>query len=254
MLSFGQQARPALRDEVTPHKVALHVVTQALWAQLYAPPTQLVNAENAYTEREERELVFTLLQLVQVSRCTSLLSHTRHFPPPYCAKSLWGKHHVVVQYMARWMKCPLPPAWTPPPSLDPPAWTPPPPSLDHQGRINDITGKGLRTAVALSTASYYEVCKWQMKGCTEVNTKILCEHPNTKCHARSTIVRSPKQIERSLCITFCVSGVNRELPAACCGGKPVNDVHAAGTPGYRQTWRNTTFTQVQDAPFRPKMP
>ena len=31
-----------------------------------------------------------------------------------CAKSLSGKHHVVVQYMARWMKCPLPP------SLDPP--------------------------------------------------------------------------------------------------------------------------------------
>ncbi len=35
-----------------------------------------------------------------------------------CAKSLQGKHHVVVQYMPRWMKYPLPP------HLDPLAWTP----------------------------------------------------------------------------------------------------------------------------------
>ncbi len=67
--------------------------------------------------------------------------------------------------MARWMKCPLPPC------LDPPAWTPSPspwpgpPCLDPpqacmtcgrqggQERIDDITGKGLLTAVALSTAS-----------------------------------------------------------------------------------------------------
>ncbi len=46
----------------------------------------------------------------------------------HCAKSLEGKHHVVVQYMARWMKCPLAPPGLDPPGLDPPAWTP---SLDH---------------------------------------------------------------------------------------------------------------------------
>ncbi len=48
-----------------------------------------------------------------------------------------AKHHVVVQYMARWMKCPLPPPPNPPsptpspcpnptsPQPDPPSWTPP---------------------------------------------------------------------------------------------------------------------------------
>ncbi len=40
----------------------------------------------------------------------------------FVQKPLEGKHHVVVQYMARWMKCPLPPpAWTTPPRLDPPS-------------------------------------------------------------------------------------------------------------------------------------
>ena len=82
-----------------------------------------------------------------------------------------AKHHVVVQYTARWMKCPLapPPPPTPHPwiplPLDPLA--PDPPALDPkpcgqhdlwktqggQGRIEDIATKGLRTAVALSTAS-----------------------------------------------------------------------------------------------------
>ncbi len=77
----------------------------------------------------------------------------------------WAKHHVVVQNMARWMKCPLPPtptpSPTPPPTLNPPYPQTPPPyprpppcrRQGGQGRIGDITGKGLRTAVALSTAS-----------------------------------------------------------------------------------------------------
>ncbi len=63
------------------------------------------------------------------------------------------KHHVVVQCMARWMKCPLPP---PPPPNPPPQLDPPQTRQGGQGRIDDITGKGLRTAVALSTAS----CLW----------------------------------------------------------------------------------------------
>ena len=55
----------------------------------------------------------SLADAVKVSRSAS--QHHRG----YCAKSLQGKHHVVVQYMARQMKCPLPP-WPGPPCLDPP--------------------------------------------------------------------------------------------------------------------------------------
>ncbi len=70
-----------------------------------------------------------------------------------------AKHHVVVQYMARWMKClqPLSPLWDPLPpvgsplQLDPPQLDPPsadsmtgggqggPGRIDEQGRIDDIT-------------------------------------------------------------------------------------------------------------------
>ncbi len=64
----------------------------------------------------------------------------------------WAKHHVVVQCMARWMKCPLSPSPPPPPGMDPP---PGPPWQGEHGRIDDITGKGLCTAVALSTASCF---------------------------------------------------------------------------------------------------
>ena len=46
-----------------------------------------------------------------------------------CTKFLQGKHHVVVQCMARWMKCPLPPPWPGPPS----PW-PGPPCLDPPGK------------------------------------------------------------------------------------------------------------------------
>ncbi len=74
-----------------------------------------------------------------------------------------AKHHVVVQYMARWMKCPLPLPPHPPPPSQPPTPEPPSPGLPlppdpcgrqgGKGRICDIAGKGLRTAVVLSTAS-----------------------------------------------------------------------------------------------------
>ena len=71
MLSFGQCARAAgsasLQDAVTPHKVALHVVVQELWALTHRAPHELISVENAYSEREERDLMFTVLQLVQVS-------------------------------------------------------------------------------------------------------------------------------------------------------------------------------------------
>ncbi len=75
-----------------------------------------------------------------------------------------SKHYVVVQYMARWLKCPLPLPPDPPLPPQPPTHEAPypqtslPPDPSHgkqggQGGIGDITGKGLRTAVALSTAS-----------------------------------------------------------------------------------------------------
>ncbi len=64
-----------------------------------------------------------------------------------------AKHYVAVQYMARWMKCPLPPPpLAPSPSL-PPCPQTPQGRQGGQGGISNITGKGLRTAVALSTAS-----------------------------------------------------------------------------------------------------
>ncbi len=44
----------------------------------------------------------------------------------FIVRSLFrAKHHVVVQYMARWMKCPLPPSRSPPPQ--PPTPKPPNP-------------------------------------------------------------------------------------------------------------------------------
>ncbi len=73
--------------------------------------------------------------------------------------------------MARWIKCPLAPSPPPtplplpnplplprPPAQTPYPWTPCRPPCRQgrqggQGRIDDITGKGLRAAVALSTAS-----------------------------------------------------------------------------------------------------
>ncbi len=74
-----------------------------------------------------------------------------------------AKHHVVVQYMAGWMKCPLsPPLPTPPPDPlpDPPSpcQTPPPHREDKEDKEESMTllaGKGLCTAVALSTASCF---------------------------------------------------------------------------------------------------
>ncbi len=72
-----------------------------------------------------------------------------------CAKSLWGEAPCgSAVYMARWMKCPLPPSpLNPPDPLLP--QTPLCGRQGGQGRIDDITGKGLRTAVALSTASCF---------------------------------------------------------------------------------------------------
>ncbi len=89
-----------------------------------------------------------------------------------------AKHHVVVQYMAAEPKCPRPPME--PPLARPPQPNPPPhgQTLTHgpplppdlrgrqggQGRIDDITGKGLRTAVALSTASCLIGSRLQTQG------------------------------------------------------------------------------------------
>lgn len=67
MISFGLQGKSQLQDQVTPHKVALLVVVQEFWELTFRQEDRLVNVENAYTEKEERDLMFTLMQLVQVS-------------------------------------------------------------------------------------------------------------------------------------------------------------------------------------------
>ncbi len=114
--------------------------------------------------------------------------------------------------MARWMKCPLPPSPNPPP----PAWTPPP--MDSmtsgrqggQGRIDDITGKGLRTAVALSTAScchrdvasgaaYLCVCGGAAAGATAAWTSCRSKDRRTsaRCCARACAARAAATTETS---------------------------------------------------------
>ncbi len=70
------------------------------------------------------------------------------------------KHHVVVQYMAGWMKCPLPlPLPQPPPPARPPPPTGPPCGEDKEDKEESTTllaSKGLCTAVALSKASCFD--------------------------------------------------------------------------------------------------
>ncbi len=84
-----------------------------------------------------------------------------------------AKHHVVMQYMAAGPKCPLPPP-------DPPGQTPPlqktawlvedkedQEELINKEELMTLTPlqrcKGLRTAVALSTASRFSIqkCSWR---------------------------------------------------------------------------------------------
>ena len=68
MISFGLQSKSQLHDQVTPHKVALHVVVQEFWVMTFRPEGKvLIDVDNAYTEKEERDVMFTLLQLVQVN-------------------------------------------------------------------------------------------------------------------------------------------------------------------------------------------
>ncbi len=92
-----------------------------------------------------------------------------------CAKSLLGEApcgsavHGKVDEMspAPYPLNPPPPSPNPPPTcpdplpLDPSCpWTTPHRRQGGQGRIVDITSKGLRTAVALSTASCSDVDQW----------------------------------------------------------------------------------------------
>ncbi len=100
-----------------------------------------------------------------------------------------AKHHMVVQYIWQggWnVPCPLPlnqPAPAQPP--DPPRAPPPCGRQGGQGRIDDITSKGLRTAVALSTASCFlfaapDCCFFNKK-----NVWIVRERPHTHTHTRT---------------------------------------------------------------------
>ncbi len=57
-----------------------------------------------------------------------------------------AKHHVVVQFMTRWLKCPLPLSPNPPP---PNPLRPPHRRQGGQGRIGDITGKARDFALQL---------------------------------------------------------------------------------------------------------
>ncbi len=101
------------------------------------------------------------------------------YPPPWRAHLPPGREHALrdtpVLNALAFLLCEVPSGqapcgsavygkvdeMSPTPHLDPP-WTPPPfcwqmtcGRQGGQGRIKDITGKGLRTAVALSTASYF---------------------------------------------------------------------------------------------------
>ncbi len=68
MISFGQINKTQLRDHVTPHKIALHVVVQEVWSWVMSQGTVITDVDNVYSEQEERDLLFTLLQLVQVGQ------------------------------------------------------------------------------------------------------------------------------------------------------------------------------------------
>ena len=112
-----------------------------------------------------------------------------------------AKHHVVVQYgkVDEMSHAPLP--------LPLPLPDPPPPARPHthththtrgrqggQGRIDDITGKGLRTAVALSTACCFQfmaavashtggvVCReLRVRGCSVVVHKWKSAFSSFRC-------------------------------------------------------------------------
>ncbi len=111
-----------------------------------------------------------------------------------------AKHYVVVQFMAGWMKCPLPPPPNPPPPPppppDPPSPTRPPLPLlppshgEHkEGKEESTTlpaGKGLRTAVALSTASHFGN-----------GFSFMCP-PRTKSHFQVTLRVGRNLIQKSI--------------------------------------------------------
>ncbi len=100
--------------------------------------------------------------------------------------------YVVVQYIWIYGKVdkmtPVPSPSTPPPQPpplppDPPAPDPPPAdsmTCVGQGRIDDITGKGLRTAVALSTASgcHIQVQFLQQVLCCVMLSASRLQHPD----------------------------------------------------------------------------
>ena len=60
------------RDQVTPYKLAMLMLVQEYCETMIEDRQQiLLDEENVYSEKEERELMFTLLQLLQV-RCHRL--------------------------------------------------------------------------------------------------------------------------------------------------------------------------------------
>ena len=66
-INLGNHGKRHLKDQVTPHKIVLLVLVQEYCTMRARDAEQIIQEpQNAYTETEERELMFMLLQLVQV--------------------------------------------------------------------------------------------------------------------------------------------------------------------------------------------
>lgn len=66
LLNLGMFGKKPLKDQVTPYKMALLVLVSDYCVQIHERSQVLSDDENTYTEKEEREILFTILQLLQV--------------------------------------------------------------------------------------------------------------------------------------------------------------------------------------------
>ena len=65
LLNLGMFGKKPLKDQVTPYKMALLVLVSDYCCQMSERNQVLSDDENTYSEREEREMMFTILQLLQ---------------------------------------------------------------------------------------------------------------------------------------------------------------------------------------------